>query len=245
MPGPLNSPSQSPIRASRWRAAHACAAQVLSGLVCLSAQNLSHAQVYSAAPSSDNGDEVIVLSNFRSDDTPWLLVDGPAPHPAAANSPTGTQALQPVKSPPPAKSLPLPVSSPELQRVINDVAKQLQIEPALLHAVIATESRYDVRAVSSKGAIGLMQLLPATARRFGVTDAFLPRDNVFAGASYLKWLMVLFDNDLELVLAAYNAGENAVLKAGRRIPPYAETQAYVPRVMAYFRCASDATCRRA
>ena len=192
-----------------------------------------------------SGGESIVLSNFRSDETPWLLVDGPASQSAAAAAQIGAPASQAAKSFAPAKSLPLPASSPELQRLINDVAEQLHIAPALLHAVIATESRYEVRAVSPKGAIGLMQLLPATASRFGVADAFLPRDNVFAGASYLKWLMVLFDNDLELVLAAYNAGENAVIKAGRRIPPYAETRAYVPRVMAYFRCASDAACRRA
>jgi soluble lytic murein transglycosylase-like protein len=90
-----------------------------------------------------------------------------------------------------------------------------------------------------------MQLLPATAQRFGASDPYVARQNVMAGASYLKWLMGLFQNDLELVLAAYNAGEQAVLKAGSRIPPYPETMAYVPRVMAYLRCARSATCKTA
>jgi soluble lytic murein transglycosylase-like protein len=89
-----------------------------------------------------------------------------------------------------------------------------------------------------------MQLMPATATRFGARDPYVARQNVLAGASYLKWLMSQFGNDLELVLAAYNAGEQAVLKAGGKIPPYAETQAYVPRVLAYMRCAADARCGR-
>lgn len=80
-----------------------------------------------------------------------------------------------------------------------------------------------------------MQLLPATAKRFGVSDPFVERDNLFAGASYLKWLMGYFEGDVELVLAAYNAGEQAVVKAGRRVPQYPETQAYVRRIMADLR----------
>ena len=136
----------------------------------------------------------------------------------------------------------LPVASSELQLLITEVAAQVKIAPELLHAVIAAESRYDSRAVSPRGAIGLMQLLPATALRFGARDPYVARQNVLAGASYLKWLMTLFQDDLELVLAAYNAGEQAVLKAGGRIPPYPETQAYVPRVLAYLRCAKSAAC---
>jgi soluble lytic murein transglycosylase-like protein len=143
----------------------------------------------------------------------------------------------------PQTALRLPVAPAELHRLIADVAAQVQIAPELLHAVIAAESSYNPRALSSRGAIGLMQLLPATARRFGASDPYVARQNVLAGASYLKWLMAQFHNDLELVLAAYNAGEQAVVRAGHRIPPYAETQAYVPRVLAYLRCANSSACK--
>jgi soluble lytic murein transglycosylase-like protein len=101
----------------------------------------------------------------------------------------------------------------------------------LLHAVIAVESDYDAKAVSPKGAQGLMQLMPATAQRFGVANPFDPRENVRGGALYLKWLLDLFGGDLQLAIAGYNAGEQAVIRAGYRVPPYAETQKYVPRVM--------------
>jgi soluble lytic murein transglycosylase-like protein len=104
----------------------------------------------------------------------------------------------------------------------------------LLHAVISVESGYNARAVSKRGAAGLMQLMPETARRFGVADVFDPADNVRAGAQYLIALLKLFDNDLRLALAAYNAGEGAVIKYGRRIPPYRETAAYVPRVVGFY-----------
>jgi soluble lytic murein transglycosylase-like protein len=144
-----------------------------------------------------------------------------------------------------ATAVRLPAAPAALGQMISEVAKQVQIAPELLHAVIAAESSYNSSAVSPRGAIGLMQLLPATASRFGATNPYVARQNVLAGASYLKWLMALFNNDLELVLAAYNAGEQAVLRAGGRIPPYPETQAYVPRVLGYLRCASSAGCKPA
>ncbi|MFZ2651122.1 MAG: lytic transglycosylase domain-containing protein [Burkholderiaceae bacterium] len=193
------------------------------------------AQIYVGAPADDSG---VVLSNFRSDATPTLLVADPALAIASA-----AVHVPPDKVPAAPASLTLPVAPTELQRVIDDVAAHLHVERELLHAIIAAESRYDSRAVSPKGAIGLMQLMPATAARFGASDPYVPRQNVLAGASYIKWLMALFKNDLELVLAAYNAGEQAVLKAGGRIPPYPETQAYVPRVLAYLRCARSAACK--
>ena len=119
--------------------------------------------------------------------------------------------------------------------VVAQVAGRYGIEAALLHAVISVESGYNARAVSKRGAAGLMQLMPATARRFGVSDVFDPADNVRAGAQYLTELLKLFDNDIRLALAAYNAGEAAVIKYGRRIPPYRETAAYVPRVVDFYR----------
>jgi len=118
--------------------------------------------------------------------------------------------------------------------VVAKAAGRYGIEPALLHAVISVESGYNARAVSKRGAAGLMQLMPDTAKRFGVANVFDPADNVRGGAQYLTELMKLFDNDLRLALAAYNAGEAAVIKYGRRIPPYRETAAYVPRVVGFY-----------
>jgi soluble lytic murein transglycosylase-like protein len=119
--------------------------------------------------------------------------------------------------------------------VIAEASRTIGVEPALLQAVIRVESRYNPNALSKTGARGLMQLMPETARRFSDGDMFNPRDNVFAGARYLRFLLDRFDEDIELALAAYNAGENAVIRAGYRIPPFPETQAYVPAVMAHYR----------
>ena len=124
------------------------------------------------------------------------------------------------------------MAPPDVARLVDTIAPSSGLEPQLLLAVISAESGFRARAVSPKGAQGLMQLMPATARRFGVADPFDPRDNVRGGAMYLKWLLRRFDGDLQLAIAGYNAGEDAVIRAGFRIPPFAETQRYVPRVMA-------------
>ncbi|MEO6023378.1 MAG: lytic transglycosylase domain-containing protein [Burkholderiales bacterium] len=118
---------------------------------------------------------------------------------------------------------------------IQKIAKKYQIDPALLHAVILSESQYNPEAVSQRGAAGLMQLMPDTALRYKVADVFDPTQNIRGGAQYLRDLLRLFNNNMELTIAAYNAGENAVIKSGWRIPPYAETIAYVPKVMAFYR----------
>lgn len=118
--------------------------------------------------------------------------------------------------------------------LIENVAEQMYLPAALLHAVVKVESNYNPMALSPKGASGLMQLMPATARRYGVTDRTDPRANVTAGASYLKDLLAMFNNDVSLALAAYNAGENAVKRYGNTIPPYRETQAYVKRVKSLY-----------
>lgn len=110
-------------------------------------------------------------------------------------------------------------------------AQKTSVEAALIHAVIRVESNYNPRAISAKGARGLMQLMPETARRFNVSNAFDPAQNILAGAQYLRELLTLFKGNTQLVLAAYNAGPNAVLKYGSRIPPFAETRQYVPRVL--------------
>ncbi|MDP3538818.1 MAG: lytic transglycosylase domain-containing protein [Azonexus sp.] len=108
------------------------------------------------------------------------------------------------------------------------------VDAALLHAVITVESGYNQGAVSPKGATGLMQLLPGTAKRYGTVNLLDPGENIRAGARYLRDLLAMFDNNLELALAAYNAGENAVIRHGRRLPPYAETRRYVPLVVAHY-----------
>lgn len=115
--------------------------------------------------------------------------------------------------------------------IIEKAADAQSIEPELLRAVIAVESGYDTRALSKAGAAGLMQLMPATARRYGVRDRFDPDQNIRAGARHLRTLIERYGNDLELALAAYNAGERAVDRCGRCIPRYRETQDYVPRVL--------------
>jgi len=118
---------------------------------------------------------------------------------------------------------------------IDAVARIYKLDPALLHAVISVESGYDRFARSNKGAAGLMQLTQDTALRYGVTNRFDVAQNLIGGARYLRDLLAMFRNDLNLVLAAYNAGENAVLKYGNHIPPYRETIDYVPRVMSYYK----------
>ena len=114
---------------------------------------------------------------------------------------------------------------------IAEVASRYQVPEGLLHAVIAIESAYDPNAVSRAGAVGLMQLMPATARRYGVANRQDPFANLTGGTRYLKDLLLRFDSNLELALAGYNAGENAVEKYGNQIPPYAETQSYVRKVL--------------
>jgi soluble lytic murein transglycosylase-like protein len=123
--------------------------------------------------------------------------------------------------------------------IIERAAVSAAVEPNLLRAVIVVESGFNSRAVSKRGAVGLMQLMPATASRFGVSDLYDPKQNVHAGASYLKFLMDRFGHDVRLALAAYNAGEDAVERNGGRIPPFTETMAYVPKVLKIYRMLAD------
>jgi soluble lytic murein transglycosylase-like protein len=122
-----------------------------------------------------------------------------------------------------------------LQQHVDQAARVHAIDPALLTAIIAVESDNSRIAVSPKGAIGLMQVLPPTGRRFGATDLFNPAQNIEAGARHIRVLAAMFNNDLALVLAAYNAGENAVARFGNRIPPYPETKQYGARVIERYR----------
>jgi len=115
--------------------------------------------------------------------------------------------------------------------IIENAAQSASVEPNLLRAVIVVESGFNSRAVSKRGAVGLMQLMPATASRFGVSNPYDPRHNIHGGAQYLKFLIDRFGQNVRLALAAYNAGEEAVDRNGGQIPPFTETMAYVPRVL--------------
>jgi hypothetical protein len=117
------------------------------------------------------------------------------------------------------------------RHLIDDAARRHGLTPELLHAVIRTESAYQANARSHAGACGLMQLMPQTAARFKVGDIWDPAQNIQGGAAYLRFLLDLFDHDLRLALAGYNAGEGAVKKYGYQIPPYRETQDYVRKVL--------------
>lgn len=125
------------------------------------------------------------------------------------------------------------------EHIIREAAAANELEPEFLRAVISVESAFNPRAVSRAGARGLMQLMPQTAKRFGVRDSFDPRQNIHGGARYLRVLVERFANDMELVVAAYNAGENAVERYGRSIPPYRETRQYVPRVLNLYRAFTE------
>jgi soluble lytic murein transglycosylase-like protein len=211
---PASSPRAAP------RRLHRLAAGVVLAVAAASPQ----AQIYCSGESAASG--AVVLSNHASMETPHLLVAA-EPVPVVASVP-----LPPAAA---AAARPLKPDRQQIQTLVDRFAAELKVSPRLLNAVIRVESNFDAHAVSPKGAIGLMQLMPGTASRFGAADPYSASENIRAGASYLKWLDGLFQGNLELVLAAYNAGEQAVIKAGRRIPPIAETRAYVPKVLALFR----------
>lgn len=119
---------------------------------------------------------------------------------------------------------------------VQTVANALAMDPALLHAVIMVESGYQAKSVSRKGAYGLMQVIPATAKAYSAKPLtqMSPHEQIHVGARYLKSMLTQFDDQLTLALAAYNAGPQAVVKYHAQIPPYAETQKYVPQVLYYY-----------
>jgi soluble lytic murein transglycosylase-like protein len=190
-------------------AAFAMLGAVLPGAAC--------AQIFGAVDS--NG--AVVLTNVRG--KPGLKVI------VAAEPPGEPGAKRRSRKSPGSGDLPMYAD------VIDEASRSFRVQPELLRAVIDIESGYNPKAVSDKGALGLMQLMPETARRFSEGDMFNPRDNVLAGARYLRFLLDLFKDDMELTLAAYNAGENAVIRAGYRVPSLPETRLYVPRVLARYK----------
>ena len=182
------------------------------------APRIACAQVYTGA----SADGTVVLSNFSTPEARDLLIP-----PSGADTVASTPVAAPAK-----KTFAIPSA---FKYMVEDIARQYGLDPYLLHAIIKVESGYNPRALSAKGARGLMQLMPETARRFGVSDAFNPRENIRGGAEYVQWLLKLFQGDVELALAGYNAGEQAVIRAGHRIPAYAETRTYVPKVLAHYK----------
>lgn len=204
------------------------------GAVCLlvavglSALAPAQAQIY--AGTDTNG--AVVLSNFQTDETPDLVIAAPGA-PASASADAAAAAKLAATSNAAARV-------EQFKPIIQQVAQETSMSPLLLNAVIAVESGYDAHAVSHRGAQGLMQLMPQTALRFGVRDAFDPVQNVRGGALYLKWLLDYFDGNLKLALAGYNAGESEVVRAGYRIPPIKETRDYVPKVLEQLKRAAPA-----
>lgn len=132
----------------------------------------------------------------------------------------------------------------EFDGLIQRVSDSVMLDPALIKSVMHAESAFDPTALSSKGARGLMQLMPGTAQRYGVTRIFDPQQNVLAGGRYLRDLLRQFNGDMRLALAGYNAGENAVLKYGG-IPPYNETRHYVRKVMSLYQKYRNLKCNNA
>lgn len=180
----------------------------LRSLVALASAAACATFAAAADPSSD----ALSAYRLRAENADIFRLASPAPEPAAP-------------------SRPLLADKPYAE-LIGRAARDAALDPALVHAVIHVESRYNASARSPKGALGLMQVLPETAARYGVSDATRSVAlNLSVGTRYLRDLMSMFDNRLDLVLAAYNAGEKAVERHGMRIPPYPETRRYVPAVL--------------
>jgi len=118
----------------------------------------------------------------------------------------------------------------DIDNFIVESGKRNSVDPLLLYSIMHQESSFKQRAMSHKGARGLMQLMPPTALRFGVTNIWDPKQNIEGGARYMRFLLDLFNGDVRLALAGYNAGEGAVMKYGNKVPPYSETQEYVRRI---------------
>lgn len=127
---------------------------------------------------------------------------------------------------------------------IVDSSRRYDIDPLLIYSQMHQESSFKLRALSYKGASGLMQLMPGTARRLGVTNIYDPKQNIEGGVKYMRMLLDMFGQDVNLALAGYNAGEGAVMKYGNNIPPYNETREYVRRISARYASISDGTYAR-
>ena len=184
-------------------------APVLAAVLCLASAAPARAQIYSWHDGNGN----LVLSNHPPDGVGQLHLYA-VPKAAAIRTTRATTAAR----------------SRQYDDLLSEHARRNDVRPDLVRAVVQVESGYNPRARSAKGALGLMQLMPATLHEFGVADPFDPSDNVRAGVAYLRQLLDRYQNNEQLALAAYNAGPGAVDKYGQSVPPYRETQNYVAQV---------------
>lgn len=191
---------------------------VLLALACSVWINPAYAEIYLYTSASNDNDQEIRLSNLPLNSNYQTLIK--------ENTVAPAKPLQAINS---------STSKLPFDTAVSAAALTSALEPALIHAVIAAESGHNTHAVSPRGARGLMQLMPATAKRFQVNNLDDPAQNVLAGARYLRELRDLYQGDLQLTLAAYNAGPEAVMRYGNRVPPYIETRQYVPKVLRLYR----------
>jgi hypothetical protein len=169
-----------------------------------------------------------------------LLVDEKGNKVFVNTSDTSTAPVRSTKSLQSTGSFVAARPAAEIDQLVEQTAARFHVDPELVRAVIRVESGFNPKAVSDKGAMGLMQLIPATAQRFGVADAFDPKQNIEGGVNYLKYLLDMFGGDLSLSLAAYNAGEHAVQRSGG-IPAIPQTQDYVRKVTSIYQTGESAT----
>ena len=190
----------------------------LAFILCATFCTGAGAQVYVGLKA----DGSVVLSSNVDETADTLLIE-------AEKAPVAALPVA-VSASPPLLAIPL-----DYRQYIQDASLQTRVPSELIHAVISVESNYNPRAHSPKGAQGLMQLMPATAKRFGNPNSWDPRQNILSGSKYLRWLLDFFDQNVELAVAAYNAGEMAVVNAGHKIPQFSETEKYVPKVLSIFK----------
>lgn len=187
----------------------------------------------SDSSTSESSGNSLMVDFTRSEATPTPPTKEAPSAPSPATGEAKPEPLEATTAKPPEPTgpgQPCTTGDANIDMLVLAASSRFGVDPCFVVAVIDAESAGERYAVSAKGACGYMQLMPDTARRFGVTDIFDARQNVFAGTEYLRWLLDHFGGSLELALAGYNAGENAVERYGNCIPPYVETQNYVRKI---------------
>jgi len=184
---------------------------------------------FPAVPAS-----VEAMNSFPAVPLNWTTAEGSLSEKALAAKNAASGKPQAIAPPRRTSSALRGKNTSQFHPMIAKISDEVGVDEDLLHAMIKVESNYQSHAVSHKGARGLLQVMPATGKRFGYSNLMDPEENLRAGATYMKWLIEHFDNDLTLALAGYNAGEGAVRKYGRKVPPYKETRNYVKKVLGHY-----------